>query len=148
MKTLKYGITINAPVQLVWQNMLSPDSYKLWAKAFSSDSQYRGEWKEGTYINFIDPNMGGSRAYLDEVIPYQKILARHVCMINMQEQQDTESDFAKKWIGTTEDYTFTEQNGMTKLTVITKTDEAFESMFTESWPNALELLKKLCEEKS
>ena len=148
MKTLKYGITINAPVKLVWQKMLSADSYQLWAKAFSSDSQYQGEWEQGTYINFIDPNMGGTRAYLDEMVPYQKILARHVSMLDKQNQHDTESDFAKKWIGTTEDYTFTEQKGVTKLTVITITDEAFESMFTDSWPKALELLKNLCEDKS
>jgi len=147
MKTLKYEIVIDAPSKVVWEKMLGPESYQQWAKAFSPNSQYRGEWKQGSYINFIDPNMGGTRALLESVIPYQKISAKHVAMLDKGENEDNESDFAKKWIGTTEDYTLSETEGKTHLAVVTKTDEAFEKMFTDSWPQALQLLKEICEKK-
>ena len=148
MKTLRYEIKISAPREVVWERMLAPDTYKEWAKGFSSESQYRGEWKEGSYINFIDPNMGGTRALLEKVIPHEKIHARHVALLDKEGNEDSESDFAKKWIGSTESYSLAEQEGIATLTVITETDEAFEKMFTDSWPKALALLKELCERKA
>ena len=145
MKTLKYEIEINAPSKVVWERMLEPETYKEWAKGFSSESQYNGEWRQGTYINFFDPNMGGTRALLEKVVPCREIFARHVAILDKEQNEDNEGDFAKKWIGSTESYSFNETDGVTTLSIITETDEAFEKMFSDSWPKALELLKEVCE---
>ena len=148
MKTLEYVIKINAQKNTVWETMLDKETYREWAKGFSSESQYQGEWKEGTYITFIDPNMGGTKAVLEEVIPYSRIRAKHVSTIDKKGVEDTESEVALNWIGTIETYLLDEENGVTKLTITTEAHESFEKMFAECWPKALELLKDLCEKNN
>ena len=66
MKTLNYSIRISAPKERVWNDMLDPERYRRWAKAFSQNSQFDGEWREGAYIKFIDPDMGGTKAILEQ----------------------------------------------------------------------------------
>ncbi len=146
IKTLHYSVTINASKEKVWNTMIDSKKYNQWAKAFSADSQFDGQWKQGAHINFIDPAMGGTKALLEEIKPHDRIHARHIAMINKDGSEDRESEVAKKWIGTTETYTFQENNGLTELFIETRTDEAYEKMFSNSWPKALELLKALCEE--
>jgi hypothetical protein len=145
MKKLIYSININAPKDKVWDTMLNLDTYKQWAKAFSPESQYRGEWKEGEHINFIDPNMGGTRALLEECKPHERIQARHVALVGKDGGLETESDMAKKWIGARETYSFDQEDGGTVLNVTVNTHEDFEGMFNDGWPKALDTLKILCE---
>ncbi len=148
MKTLKYETEIDASCKVVWDVMLGPESYKEWVKGFSPASEYRGEWIQGRHIDFIDPNMGGTRALLEKVEPCQEILAKHVAMLDKEGNEDNTGEFVDKWVGTTEHYTFAENEGVTQIRVIMETDEAFEKMFAESWPKALQLLKELCEKSS
>ena len=61
MKNLHYSIKIDASQDHVWRTMLGPATYSKWAKAFSADSQYEGEWKQGTHMKFMDPNFGGTK---------------------------------------------------------------------------------------
>ena len=59
--------------------------------------------------------------------------------------EDRTSDVAKGWIGTTEEYRFSEAKGKTTLTVVMETTPDWAKMFDEGWPVALEELKKLAE---
>jgi hypothetical protein len=145
MKTLHYRTTISAGKQRVWQTMLDPVQYRKWAAAFSSDSQFEGEWREGSHMNFFDPAMGGTRALLEEVKPYDLIRARHIALLEKDGTEDTESETAKKWIGAVEIYSFKEENGVTELSIEMKTPEDFVEMFNEGWPKAFQVLKDLCE---
>jgi len=145
MKTLNYFITIHANREMVWNTMLRSETYKEWAKAFSDESQYEGEWKEGNFVNFFDPNMGGTKALLEVVVPHYHICARHVAILSKDGTEDTEGEIAKKWIGVTEAYQLNENQGVTELTIEIKTHEDFEQMFNDSWPGALNLLKEICE---
>lgn len=63
MQELNYSISINADKIHVWQTMLDEDKYKQWVKAFSENSQLIGEWKQGSQVKFIDPNIGGTKGY-------------------------------------------------------------------------------------
>ncbi len=148
MITLKHEIRIKASRDTVWRTMLEPETYRKWANAFSPESQYRGEWRQGTYMEFIDPNRGGTKALLESVVPSSEIHARHVAVLDKDGNEDSESDTAKQWIGSTESYSLVETSGVTILTVVTKTDPSFEPMFAECWPKALEQLKALCESRS
>jgi uncharacterized protein YndB with AHSA1/START domain len=145
MKTLQYSITIRASQEKVWNIMLDAEQYKEWAKAFSPDSQFEGEWQQGTYMTFIDPTMGGTKALLEEVTPFDRIHAKHVAIIRKDGSEDTESDVAKNWMGITETYILNEENGITELSLEITTHEDYENMFNDGWPHALELLKGLCE---
>lgn len=60
MQSLQYRIDIDADREEVWAAITDPDFYKEWASAFSANSKFVGEWKLGSFIDFIDPDMGGS----------------------------------------------------------------------------------------
>lgn len=146
VKTLNYSVRINAPKEKVWNTMLEPVAYKKWASAFSADSQFEGEWKQGTHMRFIDPNLGGTKAFLEEVKPFDRIHAKHVAIIAKDGSEDTQSAIAKTWIGITESYTLRENRGITELLIEINTHEDYEKMFDDGWPKAMGLLKTLCED--
>lgn len=147
MMTLRYTTSINASAKHVWHTMLDDATYRQWTKAFSPDSQYVGEWKEGTDINFSDPNLGGTKARLDVVKPYEKILMRHIALLGIDGSEECESAEAKKWIGSKEQYSFSETDGTTQLFIEIEMHEEYAEMCASLWPKALETLKAICEEK-
>jgi uncharacterized protein YndB with AHSA1/START domain len=147
VKTLKFDILIDATPQKVWDTMLEKETYKQWAGVSWPGSSYTGEWKQGASIRFTgDEGGGGTYAEITELEPYKKVAADHVAVILEDGSLDRESDMAKGWIGTTEAYTFTGENGGTKLDVELTTNPEWASMFEEGWPKALEALKQLAEQ--
>ena len=145
MHKLKYSIKIDAARAHVWKTMLAPDTYEQWVKAFSENSRFEGKWEQGATVRFVDPNMGGTKAILETFEPLQCILARHTAIITQEGHEDTDSEAAKQWIGTTEKYLLSETEGETILTVEMGTDPAFVEMFDACWPKALEKIKALSE---
>lgn len=145
MIKLNYSIEIEADKEHVWKTMLSPGTYEQWVKAFSANSKFIGEWKQGETILFFDSNLGGSKALLEILDPYNEILAKHVSMVDKNMNENNEDEMSKKWIGSTERYSFKEAGNKTKLEIEMNTDEAFEKMFNSSWPKALEIIKSLSE---
>jgi len=145
MKTLEFNINIAASPEKVSKIMLEPATYKEWVNVSWPGSIYEGTWKKGGNLRFISQGQGGTLATLEEFKPNEFILARHIAVILSDGSEDTDSDMAKGWIGTTESYTFTEKNGGTELKVEIKTNPAWEKMFAEGWPKALDKLKELCE---
>ena len=125
--------------------MLGPENFSKWTKAFSSDSKFVGEWKQGETILFFDPELGGSKATLEIFKPYDEILAKHISMVDKEGNENNEEEMSKKWIGSTERYSFIETGDNTKLEIEMTTDEMFSNMFNTSWPKALETIKSLCE---
>ena len=145
MERLSYSIRIAAPREQVWAEMLDAHNYRQWAKAFSENSKYVGEWASGNFIKFIDPAMGGTKARIEEFTPPSRIHAVHVALIAKDGTEDTTSDAAKTWIGVTESYTLSDVDGATDLRVDMQTHSDYAKMFNDCWPKALELLRSLCE---
>jgi hypothetical protein len=145
MINLKYSIEIDAEKEHIWETMLNPETYQKWIKAFSSDSKFIGEWKQGEMILFFDPNLGGSKAVLEIFNPYNEIPAKHISMVDKEKNENNEHEMAKKWISSTERYGFVETGERKRLEIEMKTDEVFAEMFSKSWPRALEIIKSLCE---
>jgi len=145
MTKLNYSIEINAKNEHVWKTMLAPETYQQWVKAFSANSKFIGEWKQGETILFFDPDLGGSKAILEIFDPYNVILARHFSMVDKNQNENNEDEMSKKWIGSTERYSLIETTDKTKLNIEMTTDEAFTKMFDSSWPKAMEIIKSLCE---
>lgn len=143
METLTYEIRINSPKTLVWRTLTDAEKYTQWVKAFSPNSYADGEWKQGTYIKFLDPDMGGTKAFIEELESNEHILMRHVSMIDKKGEESTDGEMASNWVGTTEEYTLTENDGVTSLKIEIKTHRDFVQMFESSWPNALKLIKEL-----
>lgn len=145
MEKLIFKTEIDANREKVWQTMLQPDTFKEWTNVSFPGTYYIGNWKQGEKIQFTGPGGGGTVATIDELKLFDHILARHTAVLNTDGTEDLDSDIAKGWIGTTERYSFTEQNGKTQITVEVHTTPEWAGMFNNSWPASLQELKKICE---
>ncbi len=148
MERLEYEVKISAPAKVVWETMLQKETYEQWTAKSWPNSSYEGKWEKGTEIKFGSTEQGGTVAKLEEVKPYQHIHAKHIAILIPGGGQDSTSEEAEGWVGTTEDYKFTERNGSTtlKVTMEVKKPE-WKKMFDDGWPTALEELKKLSEKQ-
>ena len=147
MKTLHFETVIDATPQKVWDTMLDKETYVQWVSVSWPGSSYNGEWKKDAQIRFTGGDGGGGTlAEITELEPYKKVVAEHIAVLLDGGGEDRDSDMAKGWIGTTEAYTFTGDNGSTKLDVEITIAPDWASMFEDGWPKALEALKTLAEQ--
>ncbi len=145
MAILPYSIEIAAPRERVWACFTDPGLYNQWANAFSSESQFVGSWEPGSTMLFWDPNMGGTKAVLDVVDAPSKIVARHIGLVDKEQNDDPDNEMADKWVGSVETYDFEVTDKGTLFTVTTETDAFFKAMFDDMWTRGLESLKTLAE---
>ena len=137
MKKLHYTIQIDAPRQLVWDTMLQPETYSQWTAAFCEGSRYEGSWEAGSDILFLGPGGEGMKAVIAENRPGEHLSIRLLACIGKEKEDPiTEPAF--------ENYTFRDVEGGTELRVDMDCSEAYEAMFEDMWPRALQLLKTLC----
>jgi hypothetical protein len=146
MKTLSFNTTIHADRQKVWEAMTQPETFRQWIDAAFPGSYSEGEWKQGADIRFYGPDKSGTLMHVDEFRPYEYIGGTHTAILQKGGIIDRESEEAKGWIGSKENYTYTENGNATDLTVeIVMVDPAWTDMFNEGWPKALKKLKEICE---
>ncbi|MDK9711162.1 SRPBCC domain-containing protein [Acidaminobacter sp.] len=144
MKTLEFKTTIAAPVSLVWETMLGPDTYRQWTSTFEEGSYYEGTWEEGSKIYFLNPTGNGMVAKVAENKLHELI---SILMLGFVAQgiEDTESEDAKAWAPAFENYYFKSTDEGTDLRVTIEVLPEHEDMMTQPWLSALELLKSMCE---
>jgi len=145
MEKLEFTVDVNTTAEKLWNTMLAPDTYREWVNAVWPGSYFEGRWAKGETLRFLSPGMGGTKVVLDEHTPYEYVSARHIAVINPDGQEDTTSEAAKGWIGSSESYTFSENNGVTHLKVTIETYPAWKDMFLKDWPKALNSLKEVAE---
>jgi len=148
MKKLNYSIEIKAKAEKVFKTMLNKPTYEQWTAAFNPGSTYEGGWNKGDKIYFVgvgeDGKKGGMIARIAENIPNEFISIQHYGMLD-GDTEITEGPMVDSWRDALENYTFSETNGVTKLSVEVDTSEDYADYFDEKWPKALEILKKLSE---
>ena len=146
MKKLTYSIIINKPVDFVFQKIMDKSVYPEWAKAWGEGMTYEGVWKQGSHISFFDISGSGTKAHVDEFMVPEHIKMTHVAMVEAGNREVAElDDTMKKWIGSKEEYYFSEaEEGATMLTIRMEADEAFEEMMG-AWPKALAVFKETFE---
>jgi uncharacterized protein YndB with AHSA1/START domain len=145
MKQLEFKTEINAAAKRVWETMLNADTYKEWVEPSWPGSYYTGKWGKGEIVRFLSSEGGGTAAKIAEYTPYQTVFAEHVAVIHSDGKEDRDSDVAKGWVGSSERYSFAEDNGKTTVRVSIKTAPEWESMFNDGWPAALNKLKEISE---
>lgn len=150
MKKLRYSAEISAPAGDVWTTMLSDSTYRQWASAFYPGSYFEGDWAQGSEIRFLGPDdkgsLGGMIAVVEENRPGEFISLRYVGQV-VNGTDDTTSDEAEAFIGTHENYSLSEDAGVTTVDVVLDSEEEFAAMFDEAWPIALAKLKEITEEQ-
>ncbi len=133
--------------------MLADKTYREWTKIFNPTSHFKGSWEKGSKILFIGTNEdgkeGGMVSRIQENIPNRFVSIEHQGILENGKEK-TSGPEVDAWSGGLENYTFSEQNGKTLLSINmqtkTKLDENMSSYFAETWPKALERLKTICEQ--
>lgn len=151
MKTKTYKININAPAGKVYNIMLGLDNketYEAWTALFNPTSTYEGSWDKGSKMMFIGSdeqgNKGGMIAEIAENMPNKFISIKHYGIIE-NNQEIIDGPKVEKWAGSMENYSFSEVDGLTTITIEVDTNEEYSSYFDETWPKALDRLKELLE---
>ena len=147
---LHFETTINAAPEKVYSTMLDQKGYSDWTSAFTPTSFFMGSWEKGSKILFIgtdeDGKVGGLSSRIRENIPYNYVGIDHIGVIQ-GDQEITSGPEVEKWAGVSENYTFTENNGSTLLSVDVGTNDEYESFLQETYPKALYILKVICEKQ-
>ncbi len=150
MQKIHFSIQINVPKEKVWEIMLADATYREWTEPFHPGSYYKGYWSEGSKILFLGPdengkNEGGMVSRIKENRKYEFISIEHLGFV-VDGVEDTTSEEVKKWTPSFENYTFTEKNGGTEVSVdMEVASEEFKEMFEGMWPKALLKLKEIAE---
>jgi uncharacterized protein YndB with AHSA1/START domain len=145
---LHYEITINAPVQKIYDAMIDKKQYSIWTAPFCPDSYFEGSWEKGSKILFIGTNekgeKGGMVAHVAENIPHQFISLEYMGLLKGDEEITTGKE-AEDWKGGFENYTFTAENGGVLLSVNISGTKELQDFFSATWPLALNKLKEISE---
>lgn len=143
LKKLQFKVQIKADKKKVWDLMLNPSTYQIWTTAFTPGSCFKGSWEKGSKITFLDSSgKGGMTSEIADNKPFEFISIRH----NGEIKDGVE--VPQEWAGALENYTFTEKDGGTEVTVEIDITSDWEKMFQEMWPKALESLKDMAERKT
>lgn len=147
MLALHFKITIAAPLEKVFEMMLSTNGYSAWTKVFNETSHYRGNWEKGAKIYFIgseNGKEGGMVSRIREIIPNQFVSIEHYGILNEGEER-TSGPEVEKWAGGLENYSFEDVGDFTLLTVDIDSATDFVEYLETTYPKALEALKQYIE---
>lgn len=131
--------------------MLSDATYRQWTAAFHEGSYYEGTWAKGSDMRFLADDDGVASGMASRIVEnrqYEFVSIENYGIIT-GDVVDTTSEEVKQWANSHENYTFSEDNGVTTVRVDLESDalsgDEVTEMFDGMWPPALQKLKELCE---
>ena len=143
---IKKSIQIHAPKLKVWDILLSPETFPIWAAAFMPGSVAVTDWHEGGHALFLDGKGNGMVSRIASHVTAEYITIEHVgVVVNGQEQYDTEEALA--WRGAKESYFVAERDDITTLIVESDVVTSYYDDMNENWDQALLIIKDLAERK-
>jgi hypothetical protein len=152
MEKIHFSVTIEAPVEKVYETMLGlkdKSTYEQWTTLFNPTSSFEGSWDKGSKMMFIgiDSNgeKGGMISEIVENVPKKFVSIRHYGML-VAGKEITEGPKVEEWANSFENYTFEVDNGIVKLEVELDTVTDFVDYMNDKYPKALARLKEICEE--
>lgn len=153
MKKLSYTKEISASPEHVYDVMLGLSdkrTYEQWTAAFNPTSSWEGGWNKGDKILFIgiseDGSKGGMIARIAENDPGKYVSIEHYGILE-KGVEITEGEKVDGWKGAHENYRFEATANGTRVTAEVDTADEYASYFDETWPKALDILKKSCEQE-
>ena len=154
MERNEFKILINAPQSRVWEILWGNITYPAWTSAFMEGSRVEPEkaseadvWRKGNKIRFLGPGDEGMISEVADNRSHEFMSFRHLGVVS-KGVADLNSEQSKQWAGSMENYSLRNVGGQTELTVAMDINEDYLKYFQQAWPQALEKIKKLAEEKS
>lgn len=142
---LKFSVKINAPKEKVWNIFWTDESYRQWAAAFGPGSYAETDWNEGSKVKFLGEDGRGMFSVIETQKPYSQMTFRHLGVILNGEGQ-TEPVESSEWEGAKESYFLSEKDGVTELKVEVDVTSQYQEYFNETYPKALENIKRMAED--
>jgi hypothetical protein len=140
MTTLKFTTKINAPKEKVWDTLWNDSTYRQWTAAFMEGSYAESDWKEGSKILFLTPKGDGMFSIIEKKIPNNQMTFKHLGELKNGIEEP------KDWGDARESYQLKEKNGVTELDVQLDSIGEFEQYFNDTFPQALNVLKRIAEQ--
>ncbi len=144
MEQIKFSTKINAKREAVWKVLWGDETYRQWTKPFSEESHAKSDWQEGSRAEFLDGNNCGMYSLIEQMIENEFMSFKHLGSIKDGTDIPFEGEMAS-WANTHEDYSLSEENGVTKLTAEMDVGEEFKDFMNEKMPVALAKVKELSE---
>ncbi|MBX7173292.1 MAG: hypothetical protein K1X72_20145 [Pyrinomonadaceae bacterium] len=146
MHKLNFTIKIAASKEKVWETLWNETTYPQWTNVFCEGSYAVSDWKEGSKVHFLTPNGQGMYSLIAKMVENEFISFNHLGLLKDKiEQPPTEE--TKQWSESFEDYTLTESEGVTTLSVNVDSLDQYVEFFNEKFPVALQNVKNLAETK-
>ncbi len=145
MEKLQFSTTIQAPKQKVWESLWEDANYRKWTNAFCEGSYAITDWKEGSKALFLSPGNSGMVSKIAVNRPFEFMSIEHLGEVK-NGVEDVSSDKVKEWAGAHENYTLTENDGVTTVLIEMDSVDSFKDYLVNTWPKALEQLKALAEQ--
>ncbi|EMG35896.1 Activator of Hsp90 ATPase like protein [Desulfocurvibacter africanus PCS] len=141
---MKKTVTINAPRDKVWDVLLRDEYTRVWYAEFSEGTHAEGDWNVGGRIAFVDNSGMGLVGKLVAKKPPELLSIEHQAVI-MNGKEDQSSPETMKWRGCKENYTLSQEDGKTTLTIEQELPEEYLDSVPKSWDNAVRKIKELSE---
>ena len=146
MERLQFKTRIAAPKEKVWRILWDDETYGQWTAPFCEGSRAQTDWQEGSKVLFLAPNNEGLSSIIEKRIDNQFMSFSHKGVVK-DGIEDFSPEVTKEWAGGIENYTLTEKDGHTELTVDIDITPQHKEYFLTTWPKAFDVLKELAEEK-
>lgn len=144
MKKEHYSAAIKAPKEKVWETLWGKETYPKWTAVFSEGSTAVTDWQEGSKVLFLDGKGEGMVSKIAKRKDNEYLSIHHLGMVTGG-KEITEGPEIEAWAGAEENYTLSEEGGVTKLDVDMDVTDDMSGYFRDTWPKALEKLKELSE---
>ena len=146
IKQIQVEIAIGAPAEVVWEVLLGQETFTRWTAPFGEGSTFEGSWDKGERIRFLTPSGDGVVSEIAENRPNEFLSIHHIGHIHGGEE-DTESESVREWAPVYENYTLSAVPGGTRVVIDQEVTGEWEQFTKETWPKALELVKRICEDE-
>lgn len=141
----QYKTLIDAPKEEVWKSLWGEETYPKWTRSFSPNSRVETNWEEGGQVLFLDGENGGMISQIQEKKENEKMVFRHLGMIDKDGNRDMNSEAGKAWEGAEEIYRLENLDGKTELSVEMDLGKEQEEFFDTIWPKVFRDLKEINE---
>jgi hypothetical protein len=143
---LHFNITITASPLHVWTTMLDDAHYRIWTEVWQSGSSFIGDWSEGSEISFVDPSGAGIHGQVAINLPGEYV-ETHL-KYELAPGQVPRIETASIWEGAKECYRYTAQGDGCLLEITLEAPhmpDAMADYMASTWPQALAVVKTICE---
>jgi len=145
---LHFEIDIHASPEQVFERLTDDLYYRMWAAEFYPGSYYEGSWDKNASIQFLIVDKEGRKqgifSRIEENVRNKFISIEHLGVI--VDGEKVVGAEAVSWKGAHENYTLEKADGFTRVSVDIDNMEDMEKYMQETWPNALNKLKEICEQ--